>query len=112
MVPVLGPTSPRDLTGKVVNSVLDPWGYLLHHYDVGSLSYARTIVQGIDLRARNLDTLDAIRKGAIDYYATIRSLYRQHRNDEIKMLETPGSSVGDCALWKRPSNSTQLSKSN
>jgi len=37
------------------------------------------VIEGIDLRARNLDTLDAIRKGAIDYYATIRSLYRQHR---------------------------------
>jgi len=63
---------------------MDPWGYVFRHYDLDGLTYARTALEGIDLRARNLDTLDAIRKGAVDYYATIRSLYRQHRNDAIK----------------------------
>ena len=38
---------------------------------------------GIDLRARNLDTLDAIERQSIDFYASIRSLYRQNRNNEI-----------------------------
>jgi phospholipid-binding lipoprotein MlaA len=84
VIPVLGPSNPRDVTGKVVDSFMDPWGYVFRHYDLSGLTYARTALEGIDLRARNLDTLDAIRKGAVDYYATIRSLYRQHRNDAIK----------------------------
>jgi phospholipid-binding lipoprotein MlaA len=93
VVPVLGPSNPRDLTGKVVDSAIDPWGYVLRHYDLDSLNYARAFVEGIDLRARNLDTLDAIRKGAVDYYATIRSLYRQHRNDAIKNGENADDPV-------------------
>jgi phospholipid-binding lipoprotein MlaA len=83
-LPVLGPSNPRDLTGLAVTAVADPWSYLFAAYDVQYLSYVRAGLYAVDLRARNLDTLDQIRKGAIDYYATIRSLYRQNRNSMIK----------------------------
>ena len=109
MVPILGPSNPRDLGGKVVDSAIDPWGYVFHHYDLDSLSYARAVIEGIDLRARNLDTLDAIRKGAIDYYATIRSLYRQHRNDAIKNGENPDAPVSSLPYQ---SSGPQLSQTN
>ena len=67
------------------------------------------MIEGIDLRARNLDTLDAIRKGAIDYYATIRSLYRQHRNDAIKNGENPDAPVSSLPYQ---SSGPQLSQTN
>jgi len=38
----------------------------------------------IDLRARNIETLDEIEKTSLDYYASVRSLYRQSRNNEIR----------------------------
>jgi phospholipid-binding lipoprotein MlaA len=44
----------------------------------------RTLVRGIDLRSRTIETLDEIERTSIDYYATIRSLYRQTREDEIR----------------------------
>ncbi len=111
VVPVLGPSNPRDLTGKVVDSAMDPWGYVLHYYDLDTLSYVRAAIEGIDLRARNLDTLDAIRKGAVDYYATIRSLYRQHRNDAIKNGENPDNPLG-ALLYERSTEGSQLSETN
>jgi phospholipid-binding lipoprotein MlaA len=37
----------------------------------------------IDLRERNIDTLDEIEQTSLDYYASVRSLYRQSRNNEI-----------------------------
>ena len=111
VVPVLGPSNPRDLTGIVVDSYIDPWGYVLAHYDLEAVSYARTALEGIDLRARNLDTLDAIRKGAIDYYATIRSLYRQHRNDAIKNGENPDNPLG-ALLYEPSTNGPQLTQTN
>jgi phospholipid-binding lipoprotein MlaA len=86
IVPLLGPSNPRDLGGFGVDTVMDPWGWILPgHLDY--LKYTRTGVQAVDLRARNLDTLEQIKKGALDYYATIRSLYRQHRNSQIKNLK-------------------------
>jgi phospholipid-binding lipoprotein MlaA len=35
------------------------------------------------LRARNIETLDEIEQTSLDYYASVRSLYRQSRNNEI-----------------------------
>ena len=41
------------------------------------------MVSGVDLRARNLTTIDEIERTSIDYYAAVRSLYRQSRKAEI-----------------------------
>ena len=44
----------------------------------------------LDLRARNMETLDDIERNSLDYYATTRSLYRQYRGNEIRNGE-PGA---------------------
>ena len=84
VLPILGPSNPRDATGRGVDMAMDPLTWILPAYDLGYLGYIRAGVDAVDLRARNLKTLDEIKQGAIDYYATIRSLYRQHRTDEIR----------------------------
>lgn len=81
--PLLGPAPPRDLAGFGVDLLFDPLTYIL--WDEGyTIPVARFVLNGIDLRARNLDTLDEIERTSIDYYAAIRSLYRQSRKDEIQ----------------------------
>ena len=45
---------------------------------------ARTVLNVIDLRARTIETLDEIERSSVDYYASIRSLYRQSRADAIR----------------------------
>jgi phospholipid-binding lipoprotein MlaA len=91
VLPLLGPSNPRDATGRGVDMAMDPLTWILPMYDLGYLGYIRAGVDAVDLRARNLKTLDEIKQGAIDYYATIRSLYRQHRNDEIRNGAPPDS---------------------
>ena len=44
---------------------------------------ARTVIKGIDTRSRTIETFDEIERGSIDFYATVRSLYRQYRASEI-----------------------------
>ena len=83
MIPVLGPSNPRDAAGMVVDNYIDPLTYIAPAYHVGYLLYVRAALTGIDLRARNLKTLDEVHRNSLDYYATIRSLYRQVRNDAI-----------------------------
>jgi phospholipid-binding lipoprotein MlaA len=46
-------------------------------------SLARTAVKGLDTRSRNIETFDEIERSSIDFYATVRSLYRQFRASEI-----------------------------
>jgi phospholipid-binding lipoprotein MlaA len=82
---VMGPTNARDLTGFVVDRGLDPLTYV--NWGDEDLEYApiaRTALNVIDLRARNIDTLDEIERSSVDYYASIRSLYRQSRADAIR----------------------------
>lgn len=84
MLPLLGPSNPRDLGGKVVDKFLDPLTYIGYIYNVGYINTARSGLEAIDTRSRNLQALDDLKKNSIDFYATIRSLYRQHRNDAIR----------------------------
>jgi phospholipid-binding lipoprotein MlaA len=83
VLPFLGPDPPRDAAGQVVDIFLDPFTYVSlreHIY----YSAAREFFTVLDLRAKNLDTLQGIERGSVDYYASVRSLYRQLRNNEIR----------------------------
>ena len=86
-LPVLGPAPPRDLTGVVVDQFFDPLTYIF--WDDGyTVPVTRFVLNGVDLRARNLEVLDEIERTSVDYYATIRSLYRQSRAEEIANGQT------------------------
>ncbi len=83
VLPFLGPDPPRDAVGQVVDIFLDPFTYIQlrdHIY----YSATREVLSVLDLRAKNLDTLQGIERGSVDYYASVRSLYRQLRNNEIR----------------------------
>ena len=83
VAPVLGPTNPRDLVGQIVDGFIDPADQVAgRKYWYASLS--RTVVSGIDVRSRNIEALADIERTSLDYYATIRSLYRQRRAAEIR----------------------------
>ena len=91
MLPLLGPSNPRDALGMAVDMLFDPLTYVGIFGGVDNIGLGAALAEGVDTRARNLKTLDAIRKGSLDYYATIRSLYRQHRNDEISNGKAPAA---------------------
>ena len=79
MIPVLGPMTLRDGIGKIGNSFIDPLGEI----DDAAFDWSHKIVGGVDTRSDLLDTLDDLERTSLDYYAAIRSLYRQKRNDDI-----------------------------
>lgn len=80
-VPGLGPMPPRDLIGWTVDWAFDPWTYAADG-DIG-IAFASYAIDGIDLRAANLGIFDEIERSSVDFYATVRSLYRQNRKSEI-----------------------------
>ncbi len=82
VLPFLGPDPPRDAGGQVVDIFFDPATYITWRSSIW-YSVTREGLTIIDLRARNIDTLDGIERESIDYYASIRSLYRQRRNNAI-----------------------------
>ena len=81
VVPILGPSTPRDLGGQVAEGFGDPWNILVtgSPWTLYWIPYVRGGVSGIDQRSRFIETLADIERTSLDYYATIRSLYRQRR---------------------------------
>ena len=80
VLPLLGPSNPRDAIGLGVDTLIDP----LQYYASTKELLGRTLARGIDERAGVIDALDEIERTSIDFYATMRSLYRQHRDDLIR----------------------------
>jgi len=93
VLPILGPSSPRDAIGKlVIDPYLDPLGLWLGNTDRQNIEYTLTGAKGLDEYAGIVDELNQVKKTSVDYYAAVRSLYRQKRKTEINngsILELP-----------------------
>jgi len=81
-IPLFGPANPRDLLGYGADLFFQPLTYV-QWGDESYVPYVKYGIDLIDLRARNIETLDEIEQTSLDYYASVRSLYRQSRNNEI-----------------------------
>jgi phospholipid-binding lipoprotein MlaA len=92
MLPLFGPSNVRDAVGLVGDFFLDPVNIVVTDRPPGSgnegrlrwFPTARGGLEGIDLRARNMQVLSDLEKQSIDFYATIRSVYRQRRAAQIQ----------------------------
>jgi phospholipid-binding lipoprotein MlaA len=71
MVPIVGPSSPRDGIGLAADAVMNPMFWLA---PIGSVS-----IFALNERAIGNDQIDLARRTAIDYYAFTRSAYVQYR---------------------------------
>lgn len=80
VLPLLGPSDPRDLSGKVVDTVADPIGFGLRGSGVKTaFGVAQGGVDVINGQSQRIDDMDELRRSSLDFYAAIRSLYQQHR---------------------------------
>ncbi len=84
VLPILGPSNPRDTTGLAAEWLADPVNIWWDNTDKEWAIWTRTGVAGIDKRERFLDSLDEIERTSLDFYAAVRSLYRQRRDAEIR----------------------------
>jgi phospholipid-binding lipoprotein MlaA len=87
-LPLFGPSNPRDAIGTVVDLAMNPLTY------VGGppATYAGVAAGGadvVDFRAKHLKDLDDLERNSLDYYAELRSVYRQHRDAEIAAERAP-----------------------
>lgn len=96
VLPVLGSTNFRDGLGLAADSVADPFG-LLAADDMGEeVAIARWSLDTIDWRADNIETIDDLRRSSLDFYAAVRSAYRQQRASAVANGRNgPGGPNGD-----------------
>ena len=83
-----GPSNVRDAFGLGVDLFTPPFLAVTGH--TGTVTNLTVgAVDGIDLRARNIETLDEIKASALDYYAQMKSLTQQRRQAQLR--EASGS---------------------
>jgi len=88
VLPVLGPSTVRDTIGSFVNAFGDPYFNMSVHgnnqYLDKEVYIATKTISGIDFRAKNLETIENLEKNSMDFYASVRSLYLQDRQQKIR----------------------------
>lgn len=84
VLPILGPSSVRDGIGTAIDAFADPMTIASYGITNGfKLRISRGVANGIVEREKLIEPLDTLRE-SLDYYATIRSAYRQRRDSEIR----------------------------
>ncbi len=85
VLPILGPSSVRHTIGRGVDAFSNPFSYVTgDSIAVQFVFGARGALGFLDEYSRNIQRIEDLEKDSVDWYATVRSLYRQHRESEIK----------------------------
>ena len=88
VLPVLGPSTVRDATASAVNFLGgDAWYNVTVKNDTQHFSdidyYSSKLTSGINFRAKNFDSIENLEKNSLDFYASVKSLYLQDRQQKI-----------------------------
>jgi phospholipid-binding lipoprotein MlaA len=97
VVPVLGPSTARDTISSISTFVGgDAWYNVSVKNDTQYFSdfdyYSSKATSGVDFRAKNYDSIENLEKNSLDFYASVKSLYLQDRQQKIlnstKIIDT------------------------
>ena len=87
-MPILGPSTLRDTSGSLVNYFGgDAWYNITVRNDTRYVTdfdyYSSVALNGVDFRAKNIESFENLEKNSIDFYASVKSLYLQDRKRKI-----------------------------
>ena len=68
---------------------MNPISWLLPFYG----NVARGATEGLDAREQNIETLEELRSGSLDFYARLRSVWRQRRDAELGRRTAEGEGL-------------------
>ncbi len=97
VLPVLGPSTARDTVASVINFTGgDAWYNVTVANDTHYFSdfdyYSSKVTAGVDFRGKNFDSIENLEKNSLDFYASVKSLYLQDRQQKIlntkKIIDT------------------------
>jgi phospholipid-binding lipoprotein MlaA len=89
VLPVLGPSTIRDTAGMFVNVLGgDPYYNIStngnNEYLDAELFAATRILTGVEFRSENIESIENLEKNSLDFYASVKSVYTQDRENKIK----------------------------
>ena len=91
VLPLIGPTTTRDLGGTVVDKGFSPTLYVGLFTNADAVGPLVSGVNVVDGRDRNADLIDEVLYNSPDSYVTLRSIYLQRRRALIRGETSPES---------------------
>ena len=104
VLPILGPSTARDTISSLANFTGgDAWYNVTIRNDTTYFKdadyYISRGASGVDFRAKNYNSIENLEKNSIDFYASVKSLYLQDRQQKIlnskKIIDTQNDSDWD-----------------
>ena len=101
VLPILGPSTARDTIASIANFTGgDAWYNVTVRNDTQFFSeidyYSSKVTSGVNFRAKNFNAIENLEKNSLDFYASVKSLYLQDRQQKIlntkKIIETQDDS--------------------
>ncbi|HBM90340.1 MAG TPA: hypothetical protein DD400_00435 [Rhodospirillaceae bacterium] len=86
ILPLFGPSNIRDAIGLGVDTLMSPWKYAVFYGDTmtkDTFTIADMTASALSRREANIEGIDALREGSLDFYAQMRSVYRQYRAKQL-----------------------------
>lgn len=80
VLPVFGPSNPRDSVGLAVDSFSTVYPWFIPLY----ASFSIGVGQRLNWRSLNLDGIAAEREAALDYYVAVRNAYLSYRENLVR----------------------------
>ena len=108
VLPVLGPSTARDTVASIANFTGgDAWYNVTVRNDTQYFNdadyYVSKITSGVDFRGKNYDSIENLEKNSIDFYASVKSLYLQDRQQRILNAKTIVNTQND-SDWEEIEN--------
>ena len=108
VLPVLGPSTARDAIASTANFLGgDAWYNVSVKNDTQYFSdvdyYSSKATAGVDFRAKNFDAINNLEENSLDFYASVKSLYLQDRQQKI-LNSQKITSTQDDSDWEEIQN--------
>ena len=93
VLPVLGPSTARDTVASMGNFLGgDAWYNVTVKNETQHFSeidyYSSKVTAGVNFRAKNYNSIENLESNSLDFYASVKSLYLQDRQQKIQLEAT------------------------
>ncbi len=80
VLPILGPSSPRDAVGLAADGAMTPPAWIVPMY----VSVGVRSAELLNRRSQNIEEIRAERESAFDFYVFVRNAYVQYRENQVR----------------------------
>ncbi len=88
VIPLLGPSNPRDTVGLVASRFLNPF-FWLDYFVTDYVALGTGVFQAFNFRAQADEQIATARRSALDYYVFVRDAFVARRKAQIRNEEPP-----------------------